>query len=301
MPIAASLTWSTAPRPYPPLGLFKAIREARFATGLECPRCRSRRIIRWGAFSGRRRYRCKGCRRTFSDLTATPLAYSKKPGLWPAFSACMVESATVREVARRLGVDKDTAWRWRHALLAAHLRTGTGRLQGTVELVQQKHLRCEKGSRDLVRAPHRRGRARSGTWSAGVWVILGADRSGGTAARVTGPRATMAAALDFVARQCARARVVLGGDPPLSPLPRAVRSRGGRYEKVPGWSHPRTRQAQLHTLNASRFARSFRQWLRRFRGVASKYLPRYVHWFWLLEPLLHRHLRLLLEAERAPP
>ena len=39
---------------------------------LQCPRCHSPKVGPWGAYpyrQGLQRYRCKGCRRTFNDLT----------------------------------------------------------------------------------------------------------------------------------------------------------------------------------------------------------------------------------------
>ena len=41
---------------------------------LECPRCQSHDVGPWGAYHyrpGLHRYWCKGCRRTFNDLTLT--------------------------------------------------------------------------------------------------------------------------------------------------------------------------------------------------------------------------------------
>src|SRR5690554_5078690 len=95
-----------------------ALREARFAEGLWCVHCESRQVLRWGRARGRQRYRCKACRRTFSDLTGTPLAYSKLAELWGEYARYMVEAISVREAARRLGINKDTAFRWRHRFLA---------------------------------------------------------------------------------------------------------------------------------------------------------------------------------------
>ncbi|MBX6365468.1 MAG: IS1 family transposase, partial [Gemmatimonadetes bacterium] len=82
-----------------------------------CPHCGGAPLIRWGAFSGRQRYRCKACGRTSSDLTGTALAYTKKLPLWGEFAAGMLEGESCRAGARRLGIDKTTAWRWRHRLL----------------------------------------------------------------------------------------------------------------------------------------------------------------------------------------
>jgi transposase-like protein len=48
---------------------------------LHCPRCYSHYVGPWGTYHyrpGRKRYRCKACRRTFNDLTQTLLAQSKQ-------------------------------------------------------------------------------------------------------------------------------------------------------------------------------------------------------------------------------
>src|SRR5499425_2599995 len=45
---------------------------------LQCPRCQSQDIDPWGTYHyrpGCKRYWCNGCKRTFNDLTNTPLSY----------------------------------------------------------------------------------------------------------------------------------------------------------------------------------------------------------------------------------
>ena len=42
--------------------------------GLVCPRCGSSETYRWGTSCNLPRYMCRGCKRTFSALTNTPLS-----------------------------------------------------------------------------------------------------------------------------------------------------------------------------------------------------------------------------------
>ena len=99
-----------------------------------CPRCGVERTIRWGSFSGRQRWRCKGCGRTFSDLTATPMAYTKRLECWVAFGGCLITGSSVRRVAAQLGINKQTALRWRHRVGEAYGRLGRRALDGWVGL-----------------------------------------------------------------------------------------------------------------------------------------------------------------------
>jgi predicted ATPase len=54
---------------------------------LQCPRCQSHHIGRWGTYQyrpGCQRYWCHSCKRTFNDLTATLLHQSQRPLAIPA-------------------------------------------------------------------------------------------------------------------------------------------------------------------------------------------------------------------------
>jgi transposase-like protein len=59
------------------------LRQARWADGVECPRCRSDRTVKNGSYRAYQRYLCKDCERTFNDKTGIIFAYSKIPlGIW---------------------------------------------------------------------------------------------------------------------------------------------------------------------------------------------------------------------------
>lgn len=104
---------------------------------LRCPHCRSLRIVGHGRWRGRRRYRCKTCRRTFNALTATPLARLHYPERWLELAVCMIRGLSLRATAQRLGIHVSTAFRWRHRILAALAADGRegglrpGRAPGT--------------------------------------------------------------------------------------------------------------------------------------------------------------------------
>ena len=93
-------------------------------SGPSCPRCNASRVVRWGwvrtvRAPPRRRFRCKGCRRTFSEHTGKAPAGSWYPGRWPELCRELVAQTSIRLTARRLGVSPSTAFRWRHRALQA--------------------------------------------------------------------------------------------------------------------------------------------------------------------------------------
>src|SRR5690606_27212552 len=179
--------------------LLEELRTARFALGLHCPRCGCERVHRWGSFSGRQRYLCLGCKRTFSDLTRTPAAYSKKLLLWHDYGQCLAEGLSVRRAARRVRIHPATAFRWRHAMVGPLLdREPDERLAAWIELCTLALPYSEKGRRRRRTTENEARRRPAGAVAPPAWaarlvarVLIACDRRGRTA---TGPAGTGAAA-----------------------------------------------------------------------------------------------------------
>ena len=90
---------------------FEWLRGLRWPSGIVCPRCGSRRITTHSKFTRtpRRRYLCLGCRRTFTDLTGTPLTRTNLPlSSWFLYVRFRREGCSVSELANALGVKWDT-------------------------------------------------------------------------------------------------------------------------------------------------------------------------------------------------
>lgn len=282
---------------------FAAFRSVRFGSGLACPRCQGRRVHRWGFSGRRRRYRCLGCGRTFSDFTGTPLAYLKRIDRVPDYLRCLERAWPVRGTALLLGLDPCTAFRWRHRFLA-HLRdTDRTALLGDVGLGLLRFPYSEKGRRH---APSRdrddpQGARRRDRWQRTgdpvralprrsvppvsvlppvsalppVLVLVAWERDGPIAAGVVGCGVAEPERVDRLLRRClARPVRIATVEGPYGPLRRWARGAGAPVEVVPS---PR-----LEPIGT--YGRYLRRWLRRFRGVATRYLDHYLTWFALRDP-----------------
>ncbi len=261
-----------------------ALREARFAEGLWCVHCESRRVQRWGYAHGRQRYRCKACRRTFSDLTGTPLAYSKRAELWGAYALWMLEGISVREAARRLGINKDTAFRWRHRILAVLERATQPAPRGIVELHETRFPYSEKGRRIPGRMPRHRGIPPGHQYrddSPPVCVVLGCDRAGGALTGIAGRGQARTAALrEWLLPALGRPCTLVGTAGRYSAYGIACARTDVVYHHAPRHPSGAPRGAFLLDSTARAEARvvRLRVWLRRFRGVATRYLDNYLRW-----------------------
>lgn len=264
-----------------------AFRRWRFAGGLFCPLCDGRAVHRWGGFGDRRRYRCLGCKRTFSDLTATPLAHLKRLDLWPGFCDCVLESSSLRSAARALRVHLATAFRWRHRLLDA-LRSADSAdpvsLSGEVAVADTCFPFSEKGRRDLDRPARTRGDL---FWWRGprVWVVLARDAAARPWAEATGPTRPRVPELEHsLAPRLAPDARISTGEGPYSEV--------ARFARLQGRPCRRLRGAALCHHPAALYGAEMRRWLRRFQGVATRYLPNYLAW--------HRFLVLSRSAHLDP-
>lgn len=83
-----------------------------------CPHCHHPHIRPWGRASGLKRYRCKGCQRTFSPLTNTPLAGLHHKDRWLLYLEGFQWGESVRKAARRCGINQKASFNWRHRFLA---------------------------------------------------------------------------------------------------------------------------------------------------------------------------------------
>jgi transposase-like protein len=83
-----------------------------------CPHCRHAEFVRWGrTATGDQRYRCGGCCKTFTSLTGTPFSRVHDKAKLLENAACMKDLLSVRDAADRLGVHRNTAFRYRHLMM----------------------------------------------------------------------------------------------------------------------------------------------------------------------------------------
>ncbi|WP_287815550.1 IS1595 family transposase [Pseudomonas sp.] len=253
------------------------------ATGRPCPHCGGARLHKSGAASGLQRYRCLGCGRTFNALTGTPLARLRKREHWLPYLQCMLESRTVRDAARVVGVHRTTSFRWRHRFGPAAARQRPDKLSAIVEADETYRLESQKGSRTMTRPPRRRGGVARGR---GIGrehdcLLVARDRNGHTLDFHTGCGPVSAAQLQACLAPVLPSDVLLISDSAAA-YARFARAAGITHEAVNVSARQRARGA-IHIQNVNGWHSRFKGWLVRFKGVASRYLAHYSGWQRLLD------------------
>jgi len=252
-----------------------------------CPRCGCARIDRHGHANDLQRFRCCHCGRTFNDLTGTPLARLRLKAKWLDYLDVLLDSRAVRPAAKRIGVHRNTAFRWRHRFLERVKDDRPERLAGIVEADEMFLLESQKGSRKLDRKPRKRG-SRAG--QRGIsrerdCILVARDRSGQTIDTVTGRGALKAAdlALHLLPKLDPQALLVTDAN---AAYPAFAQAHGIAHQAVNLSAGERTRSSAAgatHVPNVNAYHRRFREWLARFHGVASHRLPNYLGWHWALD------------------
>jgi transposase-like protein/IS1 family transposase len=263
---------------------------------LHCPDCNSSHAHRHGHAHGLQRYRCVACGRTFNALTGTPLAHLRHKSLWLDYADCLLASASVRKAALQLGVHRNTTFRWRHRFLSLAKTDRPHCLHGIAEADELYVLESEKGARHLARPPRRRGgQARKrGISNEQVCILVARDRTGQTLAFVTGKGALTKAQLQACLPPVIDKDVLLVTDG--HPAYRAFAWETGiSHEAVNLRAGIRVRGA-AHVQNVNAYHSRLRNWLSIFHGVASRYLPNYLGWRWILDAGRIRSPETLLKA-----
>ena len=124
----------------------------------DCPHCGSAQVARNDTADDLQRFKCRGCRRTLNALTGTPLARLHMRGKWLGQAEALRDGLTIRQAARRLGVNNKIAFLWRHRFLAVPKTIQAQTLSGIAEADESYFLKSAKGQRKgLGRSPRKSG------------------------------------------------------------------------------------------------------------------------------------------------
>jgi transposase-like protein len=93
----------------------------RFANGRVCPICGSTHVVRNGhRADGTQKYVCRDCKKAFVIATNSIVSGTKKDfSVWEKYILCMMQGLSLRKTAAICGINKNTAFYWRHKILDA--------------------------------------------------------------------------------------------------------------------------------------------------------------------------------------
>ena len=130
--------------------------EARTNQDHKCPFCGDERRQKLGRTRTKiQRYRCTGCQKAYSGRTGSAIGRIHRPDLFMVALRDMLGTSapqSVRKLARRLGLNKYTVWRWRilvFSIIGSSISSAS--FSGIIEADETYQRESRKGSREWVR------------------------------------------------------------------------------------------------------------------------------------------------------
>lgn len=250
-----------------------------------CPHGCGLRVVRNGMARGLQRYKCRDCGRSFNALTGTPLARLRYRERWLDQAQALIDGLSITKASQQLDVARSTAFRWRHRFLALPHHVKASQLGGIVEADETCMLKSCKGQpqprRDLRRKPRSRGGRATirGMSQEHDIVLVVRDRSGACTDQIV-------AALD-TAHLAAVLLPVLAIDAVLCTDGSGALAAAARHLEVEHHAINLSAGQRVigpwHINNVNGYHGRLKNWLRRFKGVASSYLNHYLGWFRALD------------------
>jgi hypothetical protein len=222
--------------------------------------------------------RCRVCGKTSNALTGTPLARLRKREQWLGYAQALIEGVSVRQAAQCCGVDKNTAFLWRHRFLAAPATHRPAHEGGIARADETLFLESFKGQRKLPRPARKRGGA-GAHWER-IAVLVVRDRSGRTADFRL--EKIDALHISAVLRPLVDKDAILCTDGAMV-YQTVAREIGLTHRAINVQQGIRVIDGAFHIQNVNAYDSRLKQWMGRFHGVATKYLERYLGWRRMLE------------------
>lgn len=246
----------------------------------KCPHCLCTQLKPWGSSHGLPRYRCAACLKTSNPLTKTPLARLRQRDKWLVYAQALIDGLSIRKAAVLCNIDKNTAFLWRHRFLTMIKSHQALHEEGIVEADETFFLESFKGQRHLARPARKRGGVGKtrGTSDDQIPVLVVRDRHKSTVTVILEKvdaahiKAVLAPLVDKDSVLCTDGAAVYTS---------FCKATGIKHEVIPS-KGPRARGA-FHIQNVNAFDSRLKEWMRRFHGVATKYLANYLGWRRVLE------------------
>lgn len=251
----------------------------------QCPICgdQNAKFIRKGIQRGKQRFLCKSCGRKFTYDTKQLTSNSQQPKeSWIVVLEDTLSLTPIDDTAEKIGVCHSTAFRMRHKLLVymEEAVSASAPLEALIEADEAYVPESQKGTRVTHRKPrkHGEGVSKRGLSNEQLCVCFATDRDHRAIARcVNRAKPSSEDLVRALAGHISKESVILcDGAAGYNLLAEKT-----ECEKVALVGHESYNKVyHLNTVNS--LHSRFKEMMRKFRGVATKYLNRYAALFTLI-------------------
>lgn len=252
-----------------------------------CPHCGHAKYVKFGIDKGAQRYKCKSCKRNFTEYTGTWMAGIHRKDKIDDYMVLMVEEKSLDKIKVELKINKKTAFDWRHKILSSLGETDKDSFNGITESDETFILFSEKGKKNLTRKGRKRGgkAKRRGISNEQVAVIVTADRAGQHEMSVaTLGRIKKSDIEKSIGRRICN-KTVLCSDSHVSYKGFAL-DNSLEHHAIRADLKQYVKDKVYHVQHVNSLHNKLKKWLNeQFWGVSTKHLQQYLNWFRLKETL----------------
>jgi transposase-like protein len=251
----------------------------------QCPHCGGFKYTKFGIDKGSQRYRCKSCKKTFTEYTGTWLHKIQRKDVIEGYLQLLNEQKSLDKIKLALGINKKTAFDWRHKILSGAEHNGQTPFQGLTESDETFFLISEKGTQNLNRTPRKRGgkASQKGISNEQVAVIVTADRVSEIDLRVARLGRIRKSDIDQAIGNRVTAQTILCSDSHVS-YKSFAKAKQIEHHAIRANLKQFVKQKRYHVQHVNSIDSRLKKWIRdRFNGVSTKYLQKYLNWFRLNE------------------
>lgn len=249
---------------------------------IKCPHCNNKKFIKSGFYNNVQRYKCKNtiCKKTFSKKTNTLNYYSKKPSSnWMKYLYLMNLGYSLRECSNILNLSLSTCFFWRHKILLSEKQKTTPKiLKEYIEVNNLVIKENKKGTRYAT--PLEKPK---------FYIVSGIDVNNEIYSKVLYKNSIDIYSLTetmykFIDK---KAYVSSFGNTRISAFAKNHNKKINIIKKIDGLSsifndipsYNKNFLSYIHKNYISNFSIYIYSWLKRFRGVATKYIENYLSWY----------------------
>ena len=257
------------------------LEEQRFSKGIYCPHCGCvENVQKFGKSNSKQRYRCKDCGRTFSATSESVLSGTHKSlSIWEKYIECMLDGLSIRKSAEECGISLQTSFVWRHKILDALSKNveKETRLSGVIEADETFFRVSYKGrKKNMSRPSYHRGTKASkrGLSRQQVCVPCAIDRSNSVISKICNLGKISTRELTAFYEGKVQEGAIFCTDSEKS-YKGFTSSKEYKLVQIESGKH---RKGIYHINHINAYHNNLKQFIYRFRGVATKYLNNYLVW-----------------------
>lgn len=256
----------------------------------ECPHCGHTKYVKFGIDKGAQRYKCKSCKRNFTEYTGTWLAGIHKKDKVDAYMELMLEEKSLDKIKEELEINKKTAFDWRHKILSSLEDIDKDSFSGITESDETFLLFSEKGKRTLARKGKKRGNSSKsrGVSNDQVAVIATTDRAGQQGLSVATLGRLKKEDIEKSIGNRVSDKTILCSDSHVSYKGFAI-DNSIEHHAIRANLKQYVKDGIYHVQHVNSIHNRLKKWINgEFWGVSTKYLQQYLNWFRAKEMLKYK-------------